>query len=78
MLMYRCRRKCIGDLRKKRAQEAGQGNCEFYDIVLSGRIVISLESVLHALETLDPEVKLDEEMRQRAKLPLQRMLELAQ
>lgn len=39
---------------------------------------ISLESVLHALETLDPEVKLDEEMRQRAKLPLQRMLELAQ
>lgn len=44
MLMYRCRRKCIGDLRKKRAQEAGQGNCEFYDIVLSGRIVISLET----------------------------------
>ena len=39
---------------------------------------ISLESVLHALETLDPEVELDEEMRQRAKLPLQRMLELAQ
>lgn len=39
---------------------------------------ISLDSVLHALESLDPEVELDEEMRQKAKLPLQRMLELTQ
>lgn len=38
---------------------------------------IKLESVLHALENLDPEVELEEELRQKAKLPLQRMLELA-
>lgn len=38
---------------------------------------IKLESVLHALESLDPEVELEEELRQKAKLPLQRMLELA-
>jgi quinolinate synthase len=38
---------------------------------------IKLESVLNALETLDPEVTLSEELRVKAELPLQRMLELA-
>lgn len=38
---------------------------------------IKLESVLHALESLEPEVKLEENMRWKAKLPLQKMLELA-
>lgn len=39
---------------------------------------IKLESVVEALETLDPEVQLDEELRIKAELPLKRMLELAQ
>ena len=39
---------------------------------------IKLEGVLHALETLSPEVELDEAMRLKAKEPLQKMLELAQ
>lgn len=38
---------------------------------------IQLESVLNALESLNPEVELDEELRQKAGLPLKRMLELA-
>jgi quinolinate synthase len=38
---------------------------------------IKLESVLNALETLNPEVTLSEELRVKAELPLQRMLELA-
>lgn len=38
---------------------------------------IKLESVLHALESLEPEVELEEEIRVRASVPLQRMLELA-
>ena len=38
---------------------------------------IKLESVLEALERMGPEVQLDEEIRQKAKLPLERMLQLA-
>lgn len=38
---------------------------------------IQLSAVLHALETLEPKVELEEEIRKRAELPLQRMLELA-
>jgi quinolinate synthase len=38
---------------------------------------IKLESVLNALETLEPEVTLSEDLRTKAELPLQRMLELA-
>ena len=38
---------------------------------------IQVESVLHALETLAPEVELEEKLRLKADLPLQRMLELA-
>lgn len=38
---------------------------------------IRLESVIHALETLNPEVNLNEEMGRKAKEPLKRMLELA-
>lgn len=38
---------------------------------------IKPESVLHALESLEPEVELEEEIRVRASVPLQRMLELA-
>ena len=38
---------------------------------------IQVESVLHALETLAPEVELEEKLRLKAELPLQRMLELA-
>ena len=38
---------------------------------------ISLEKVLHALETLEPEVELNEERRIKASKPLSRMLELA-
>lgn len=38
---------------------------------------IKPESVLHALESLDPEVNLEEELRLKAERPLQRMLELA-
>ncbi|MCI7812439.1 MAG: quinolinate synthase NadA [Lachnospiraceae bacterium] len=38
---------------------------------------IKLESVLHALESLTPEVQLEEEIRRKAEIPLQRMLELA-
>lgn len=34
-------------------------------------------SVLHALESLEPEVELEEEISVRARVPLQRMLELA-
>lgn len=39
---------------------------------------IKAESVLNALESLTPEVELEEEMRVKAERPLQRMLELAQ
>ncbi len=39
---------------------------------------IKLEGVLHALESLSTEVELDEDMRLKAKEPLQKMLELAQ
>ena len=38
---------------------------------------VRLESVLSALQNLAPEVELEEEMRNAAKLPLERMLELA-
>lgn len=38
---------------------------------------VRLESVLFALQNLAPEVELEEEMRNAAKLPLERMLELA-
>jgi quinolinate synthase len=38
---------------------------------------VSLEGVAQALETLDPEVTLDEETRLKAHTPLKRMLELA-
>lgn len=38
---------------------------------------VSLEGVLEALETLDPEVELEEEVRIKAHAPLKRMLELA-
>lgn len=38
---------------------------------------VRLTSVLSALQNLAPEVELDEEMRNAAKLPLERMLELA-
>lgn len=38
---------------------------------------IKLESVLNALQSLSPEVELDEELRKKAELPLKRMLELA-
>lgn len=38
---------------------------------------IRLESVLHALQDLDPEVRLEEEIRIKAEIPLKRMLELA-
>lgn len=38
---------------------------------------VSLENVLSSLESLDPEVTLEEEMRIKAKAPLERMLELA-
>lgn len=38
---------------------------------------VRLESVLSALETLEPEVELEEKLRERAKLPLERMLALA-
>ena len=38
---------------------------------------VRLESVLSALQNLGPEVELEEEMRNAAKLPLERMLELA-
>ena len=38
---------------------------------------IQLESVLLALQTLEPEVELEEELRKKAEWPLQRMLELA-
>lgn len=38
---------------------------------------IRLESVLSALESTEPEVQLDETIIQRAKLPLERMLQLA-
>ena len=36
-----------------------------------------LEGVKEALETMQPEVNLDEEMRQKAALPLEQMLKLA-
>ena len=36
-----------------------------------------LEGVKEALETMQPEVNLDEEMRQKAALPLEKMLKLA-
>ena len=39
---------------------------------------ISLEKVLHALETLEPKVEIDEQLRIKAAKPLSRMLELAQ
>lgn len=38
---------------------------------------ISLEKVLHALETLEPVVEIDEQLRVKAMKPLNRMLELA-
>ena len=38
---------------------------------------ITLEKVLHALETLEPELALDEELRVKANKPLSKMLELA-
>lgn len=38
---------------------------------------ISLEKVLHALETLEPMVEIDEQLRIKATKPLSRMLELA-
>lgn len=38
---------------------------------------VTLEKVLSALESLDPEVTLSEEMRTKAEAPLKRMLELA-
>lgn len=38
---------------------------------------ITLEKLLHALETMEPEITLDEEMRKKAYVPLARMLELA-
>ncbi len=38
---------------------------------------IRLESVLSALETLEPEVELEEKLRKKAETPLQKMLELA-
>ena len=38
---------------------------------------VRLESVLSALQNLAPEVELEEEMRNAAKFPLERMLELA-
>lgn len=38
---------------------------------------IKLESVLESLQTLSPEVELEEAIRQKAELPLKRMLELA-
>lgn len=38
---------------------------------------ISLEKVLHALETLEPVVEIDEQLRIKAMKPLNRMLELA-
>ena len=38
---------------------------------------ISLEKVLHALETLEPIVEIDEQLRMKAIKPLSRMLELA-
>lgn len=38
---------------------------------------ITLEKLLHALETMEPEVVLEEEMRQKAYAPLAKMLELA-
>lgn len=38
---------------------------------------ISLEKVLHALETLEPIVEIDEQLRMKATKPLSRMLELA-
>ena len=38
---------------------------------------ISLEKVLHALETLEPIVEIDEQLRRKATKPLSRMLELA-
>ena len=38
---------------------------------------IKLESVKDALENLYPEVELEEDMRQKAERPLQKMLELA-
>ena len=39
---------------------------------------ISLEGVAQALETLEPEVELPEDLRVKAELPLKRMLEYAQ
>lgn len=38
---------------------------------------ISVEKVLHALETLEPIVEVDEQLRIKAARPLSRMLELA-
>lgn len=38
---------------------------------------ITLEKLLHALETMEPEVTLEEDMRQKAYVPLAKMLELA-
>jgi quinolinate synthase len=37
----------------------------------------TLEKVWRCLQTLDPAIELDEELRQRALLPIQRMLELS-
>ena len=39
--------------------------------------MVRLEGVKEALETMQPEVNLDEEMRQKAALPLEKMLKLA-
>jgi quinolinate synthase len=37
----------------------------------------TLEKLHHCLETMTPAIELDEDLRQRALLPIQRMLELS-
>ncbi len=48
------------------------------EMVCKDMKLTTLESVYHALETMSPEVTIDDETRKKALIPLQRMLELAQ
>lgn len=50
-----------------------RGDCQFCPNMKK----ISLEKVLRAMETLEPVVEIDEQLRIKAAKPLSRMLELA-
>ena len=39
--------------------------------------LVTMDKVLHALETMDQEVIMPEDMMEKARIPLQKMLELA-